>query len=354
MSGAYAVIVAHNDPNVDIKNIIPYAEGHYNALEIPIILINYKDGLNMLSFFKNNDSEVILSINVEMGGDKTEIVQTEFWLNPGNPDSYSFFPRLQNIISNFGDKVEFKPKYKFQNLENKDYSEDFIKKHCVSEGRFCQVENPEVHPQSVFKEAINQICLWKMTNSSNITDNEIKSQYWKYVLYFSHCLSSYKFDHQGELDCSERGYEVGEVTQGTVEKVKKCIGDPDKNTEDKNLMLVDNENTYEYSDIYLVPAFFINGQLLKEEINERSIIVAICDKLIEKPAYCDKYFLVQNGQPSEMKDSMTGLLVFVIIGTLLLIFVILFLMRSKMNTGIDKEIYAEVNTYVSNYMKMKE
>ena len=348
------MIVAHNDPSVNIENIIPYAEGHYNALEIPIILVSNRDGNNLLSFFTRKQTEVILSISVDMEGDKTEIVQTEFWLNPGNPDSYAFFPRLEHIMNKFGDKVEFQPKYKFQNLQNKDYSKDFKKKHCVSAGRFCQIENPEVNPLSVFKEAIIQICLWKTTNSPNISDPEIKSEYWKYVGYFSQCLKSYKYDHHGELDCSERGFEIGGVTQGIVENVKKCIGDPDKHDEEKDLMLIDNENSYEYSDIYLVPAFFINGELLKEEINERSIVVAICDKLIDKPPYCDQYFIGKKGGNTNMKDSMTGLLVFAIVGTFVLIFIILCLMRSKMNNGIDKEIYAEVNTYVSNYMKMKE
>ena len=348
------MIVVHNNPNVKVQNIIPYAEGHYNSLEIPIILVSYRDGENLLSYFEKNNEEVIMSISVEVEGEKTKVVRTEYWVNPANPDSYIFLPHLQKIMDNFGSKVEFKPKYKFQNLQNKEYSKDFRAKHCVSQGRFCQVENPEVSPLSVIEEAIRQICLWDVTNSSTETDKEVRSQYWRYVLYFSQCLNSFKFDHQGKLDCSERGYEVGNVTQGTVEKVKKCMGQPNVESEERDLMLIENENSYEYSDIYLVPAFFINGELLKEEISERSIIVGICDKLIDRPSYCDKFFIGKHHSTSGFKDSMTGLLVFTIISTICLILLILLLIRRNLNKGIDREIYAEVNTYVSNYMRMKE
>jgi hypothetical protein len=354
LSGAYAVIVAHNNPDVKIENIIPYAEGHYNSLEIPIILISNQDGNNMFSYFAQSKDEVILSLDIEMEGEKSEIVRTEFWLNPANPDSFIFLPVLEKILQNFGDKVEFKPKYKFQNLQTKDYSKDFKRKHCVSAARFCQIENPELKPLTVIEEAIRQICLWKKTNSPNEKDPEIKSQYWKYITYFSQCLANYKFGHQGDLDCSERGFEVGRVSQGIVEDVKSCMGNPNQDSPDRDLMLIENENSYEYSDIYLVPAFFINGELLKEEITERSIVIAICDKLIDQPEYCAKFFFGRTKNLYNFKDSMKGLLLLTIIGTIVLIFLILVMVRKNMNKGINREIYAEINTYVSNYMRIKE
>lgn len=349
LSGAYAVIVAHNNPNVNIKNIIPYAEGHYNSLQIPIILINFRDGESILSFFRHNEQEVILSLSVEMEGSKTKVVQLEYWLNPGDADAYAFFTSFKSISENFGGKLEFEPKYKFQNLENKDYSFDFKKHHCVAHGRFCQVEHPEVEPLSVIEEAVRQICLWKETKGEN------RKHFWKYILYFSQCLNTFKYDHHGDLDCSERGFEVGNVGQGVVEKVKKCMGPPKQESEARNLMLVQNENSYEYSDIYLVPAVFLNGELLKEEISERSVIVAICDKLLEPPAYCEKFFMGgSHGQSQGIRESMKGLLIFTITATIVLLLIILFLVRRNLNKGIDREIYAEVNTYVSNYMRMKE
>lgn len=354
LSGAYAVIVAHNDPTVNVKNIIPYATGHYSSLEIPIILIGFKDGLTMLTFFKESQKEVILSMGIEMTGDKSMVLETEYWLNPGNPNSYIFLPLLHKILNKFGDKVEFKPKYKFQNLQNKDYSKDFFKNHCVGSARFCQIENSEVKPLNVIEEAVRQICLWKITNGPDQTDPEITSQYWKYILYYSECLATYKYDHQGELECSERGFEVGRVTQGVVEKVKECMGPDDPHSETREMLLIENENSYEYSDIYLVPAFFINSELLKEEISERSIVVALCDKLIEKPDYCEKYFIGKNRPSYKLRDSMSGLLLFTIFGTIILILILLICLRRNMNKGIDREIYAEVNTYVSNYMRIKE
>lgn len=354
LSGAYAVIVAHDNPRINIQNIIPYAEGHYNSLEIPIILIGFKDGLTMLSYFQKNRDEVILSVDIEMSGEKSEVLETEYWLNPGNPNSYIFLPLLHKILGNFGKKVEFKPKYKFQNLQNKDYSKDFLKKHCVGSSRFCQIENSEVKPLNVIEEAVRQICLWKVTNGPKQTDKEVKDQYWKYILYYSECLATYKYDHQGELECSERGFEVGRVGQGIVDEVNECMGPGDPHSETREMLLIENENSYEYSDIYLVPAFFINSELLKEEISERSVIVALCDKLIEQPEYCQKYFIGKNITSFKLKDSMSGLLIFTIFGTFAMIIILLFFLRRNMNKGINREIYADVHQYVSNYMRIKE
>ena len=44
-SGAYALLVYHNDPEVDVSNVIPCADSIYNNVKIPIILISEEDGI---------------------------------------------------------------------------------------------------------------------------------------------------------------------------------------------------------------------------------------------------------------------------------------------------------------------
>ena len=296
------------------------------------------------------NEDVICSIGIEIQGKETAVVVTEYWLNTANPDSYVNLLKLEEVFNNFGDKVEFKPQYKFQNFVDRDFTHKFQKKHCISEGRFCQVENPEIDPQSAIVEAQRQICIWNETNGSKSNDPETKSKYWKYIQYYKKCLLTYEFGTHSNLNCFEKGCDMADISLGLLEKINKC-------TEQEKIHkkgLIDNENNYTYSDIYLVPAFFINDEMLKEELSQKSIIISICDKLLQKPAYCDQFFVGKHEKNKlDVDDNMNGLLFIAIIGIIAILSVVLLFFRRNINKGINQEIYSEVNQYVTDYMKMQ-
>ena len=349
------MLVAHDDPKVNIENIIPYSKPDDGEVKIPIILLgNFDSGL-IFKYKEENDEDIIVSISIEETGAQTKIVRAEFWLNSIYPDSYTIFSKMEEVLNNFGDKVEFTPKYKFKNLVNKGHPKSFIQEHCYSNGRFCQVENEEIEPMTAIEEALRQICLWKETNGVSVTNAATKALFWRYISSYTQCLKGFEFSHKGKLNCSERSFEMGDVPQEIINKVEQCKGEPSPDSQSAKMLLTENENEYIYSDIYLVPAFFVNDIMVKEKLNESTIITAICDNLEDKPAYCDTFYMGNSkNQTSAIKDNMFGLLFLAIAGIVTILTVLLVIFRSKINTGVNREIYNEVNQYVSDYMKMEE
>lgn len=351
LSGAYAVIVAHDDPDVDIENIIPYAKGHNTEINLPIILVSKRSSDIIYDYQKNNEDDIILEFSVEVDGEKSKVVNSEFWINTADPDSYKNFLKMENIQKNFGDKLEFSPKYKFQNLIDKDNTENFIFKHCYAHGRFCQVENAEIGPLAAIQEALRQICIWKSERIG-------KEIYWQYVNKYVICLKSMMYNIAGKLNCYEDIYSDLGLERDTIDSIERCAGkETHQNDMSTTQLLIENENEFIYSDIYLVPAFLINGQILKEELSDKSIITGICDKLEETPEYCNQFIISSNqtfsNSNQKVHDTMVGLLILALLGLFIIVIIIYVFFRSQMNRNVDKDIYNQVNEYVSSYMKIQ-
>jgi hypothetical protein len=314
-------------------------------------LISKRSSDIIYDYERNNEDDIILEFSVEVDGEKTEVVNSEFWLNTADPDSYKQFLKMEEVQRNFGGKLSFSPKYKFQNFTEKDNSAEFLSKHCYSHGRFCQVENAEVDPLGAIQEALRQICLWK-------SERIDRSVYWQYVNKYVACLQTMKFNLGAELTCHETVYSDLGLERESIESVERCAGKGSgQNDLATTQLLEENENEYIYSDIYLVPAFIINGQILKEELSEKAMITGICDKLEELPDYCNQFLMMSNQSLSDsgqkVHDTMVGLLALAIIGILLILLVGYLFFRSQMNRNVDKDIYNQVNEYVSSYMKIQ-
>ena len=80
---------------------------------------------------------------------------------------------------------------------------------------------------------------------------------------------------------------MSEKIKGNLEK---CIADSFDQEDDvyksNNALLNSNKNSQEYSGFYLVPAIFINNNLVKENLEIDLTISAICDKFINGPQIC--------------------------------------------------------------------
>lgn len=360
LSGAYAVIVAHNDPKVNIANIIPVADSKYTKVQIPIILISQRDGLEILETLHTEESDIIISIDIDLEAKQSKIVRVEYWLNPGNQASYNFLVQIQDMVKNFGNQVEFSPKFKFENYKAKSKSKAFLKKHCFARGRFCQLENSHVKPLDLIEEGIRQACLWRATNSPLEKNQKVQDSFWKYINSYRKCLNELRFGHAAPLTCQSQAYEDAHIESSRVKYVDRCIEQsfaaPDDRYQSENDLLVENENDFMYSEIYLVPALFINDELMKEDLSVKSATTAICDMFLDKPDYCNQFLAPQreSDRSHSVRDSMNGLLIFVIFSSILIIGLIVMVLKRSVNKGINREVYYEVNEYVSSYMRMKK
>lgn len=350
-SGALAVIVVHDNPNADIENLIPYADSHFHKLQTPILLIGQQDGAVIFEALAGY-AQLIVSLSIEMEGQQAQSLATEFWLNPASSESYDLLAVFGPVMTEFGDKVSFEPKYKFQDLRSKNHSKEFLRKHCYVKGQFCSTHSDNFESHSVLDEALRQLCLWKH-------DPEPKNlNFWKYISNHRKCLRVFQFDHKGVLDCYMTSFKQMGLTLQLQRDINDCMensfADPKNKLNTANSLLHSQKNPYIYSDIYLVPAFVINGELLKEELSDHSILRGLCDKLIDAPPVCDRYFFGGKRVKSmyRLRTSMFHLFLVCVIGTVLIALFILFWARRTLNKRVDKELYNQINQHVTNYMKI--
>lgn len=352
-SGALAVIVVHDNPHAEIENLIPYADSHFHSLQTPILLIGKKDGEILLNALENF-AQLIMALRIEVNGKKTEKADAEFWLDPVSIEAYDLLAKFGPLVSEFGNELDFAPKYKFQNLQGKNHSPSFIEKHCFANGKYCSLGTDNFDSHSVIIEGIRQICLW------NNDPQKTKLSFWKYISHYRLCLRAFEFDHKGVLDCYQDSFKKANTSPQLISTVKNCIQSSFENPEHKNVtrnfILETQKNPYTYSDIYLVPACIINGELLKEELTDHSILRGFCDELVNPPGVCDQYFFGGRRIKSmyHIQESLFGLLLLCIAGSVLLILFILFLVRRSLNKRVDRELFVEINQHVTNYMKISQ
>lgn len=351
LSGAYSVIVVHNQENIDIENIIPYADTHFRRVHTPVILVSKEDGEEIISAVRGGDTPIAV-LSVEMTGGETNVVNSEFWITPSSIEAYNLLLPLEKELVQMGKYVEFTPKYKFHNLQKRGYPPSFIESHCYSNGHFCSIENHRLNPKSVIEEGIRQICIWQENRKRKTPE---KRRFWKYIASYKMCLEGFKFGHNKDLDCYESSYQKAGISLEFIQSVNSCMKNSWTSKIPKeqahNTLLAQNENNYEYSDVYLVPSFFVNGSLLKEEITDKAMVRSMCDKLVDKPDYCNQ-FIFGRRYSSAKSGSIISILFYLCMFAVLCMIAILLLFRRSLNKRVDREIYSEINQHISNYMRI--
>lgn len=93
-----------------------------------------------------------------------------------------------------------------------------------------------------------------------------------------------------------------------------------------NKLLQLDSNPFEYQTMYLAPALFLNGILVREELNPVMFTTAVCSKLSSKPDICKE--VVQNLKWKDNYINMARLgisefIIFIVVLAILLICVYL-------------------------------
>ncbi len=79
----------HNDPSVDVSVVIPCEDSIYNNVEIPIFLISNADGEVLRKRIQENN-DVLLSVDIDIPGKQTEVIESDYWINPTSLKCYQF------------------------------------------------------------------------------------------------------------------------------------------------------------------------------------------------------------------------------------------------------------------------
>lgn len=142
-AGAYAVLVFHEDPLVNIANVIPVSDSVYNNIKIPIILVSNADGKKIVAGGKAA-GEINAQVHLDSETSETaKVVEAEYWMNPASMASYDFILKFREYLMQMREQVKLNVKYKYKDLsgeKNKDGS------HCFSKGKFCATETMGFEP----------------------------------------------------------------------------------------------------------------------------------------------------------------------------------------------------------------
>ncbi len=66
---------------------------------------------------KNKSNNVIISIDLDVEDEASEIANIDYWMNPDNLQSYEIILKMKNALKNLSDFISFKPLYKFKKLQ---------------------------------------------------------------------------------------------------------------------------------------------------------------------------------------------------------------------------------------------
>lgn len=285
------------------------------------------------------------------------MLNTQFWMSPSFIVAYDFLIKFRDVVEKFGKFLVFEPKYKFKNLVG-EFSSDFLKSHCYGQGMYCATSEHILESKSVLDEAIRQKCIWNLSK----TDSAAKNLWWSYIGNYRNCLKErLKNTNTKKLDCFDEIMSRHSYSAKTKESIEACYNESFDHTVDKynskNKVLKEDENNYEFSGVYLVPAFFINNNLVKENLKVPIVISALCDKLINKPEVCHDYlFATINWDYNHRVNKGHGLITILSLLAvgLLIIFAAVVYVKRSMNQSINAEISQDIKNHVSEYMKLKD
>ena len=279
-------------------------------------------------------------------------------MNPISEKSYDFIINFEKSLNYFGEKVKLLPLYKFKNLKdgydgNDFRNNDFRENHCYGRGEFCDLNVFNLDSFSVLNEGLRQICIFENN----------KDYWWEYIFQYQTCLNQKlktKSKKKKILDCHKTI--LISRSEDFKNEIEDCIKESFSNPENKwlstNDLLEDHKNPFFYQNVYLVPAIFIDDRLVKEELMNKIVISAICEKLTEAPKFCknlhnfNQVFKNKTNYSDKKKDLFWWIFLPVLFFGFFLVFFLIFFCRKKFKKNIDEEVNIEIRDYVSKYMRL--
>ena len=264
---------------------------------------------------------------------------------------------FEQVIGNLRSNISFEPKYKFKDLAF-DFDDEFLKYHCYNKGKYCAISDAYVDSISELDEAIRQKCIWKLSN----TEEALKDIWWDYILNYRTCLKD-KLSTSGTkvIDCYQSIISRMKLTQPTQTAIDKCYNESFSAPGDKylsiNNILEKDVNSMEYNSVYLVPAFFVNSNLVKEDLQVKLIVSAICDSLITRPSFCQEYLssnITFNYPESTSYKQTIILIVSLVTLGVIVIALMIFYVKRRMSRNVDEEIESQIKSHVTEYMRLRD
>ncbi|KAL5731275.1 Vacuolar-sorting receptor 7 [Ranunculus cassubicifolius] len=284
-AGVAAVLVADNidEPliTMDSPEENTDTEGYIQKIGIPSALIDRSFGDRLKKALENGD-EVMLKLDWrESLPHPDERVEFELWTN-SNDECGVRCDAQMNFIKNFrghaqilekGRYAQFTPHYITWYCPESFILSTQCKSQCINHGRYC-APDPEqdfregYEGKDVVVENLRQLCVHRVANESNRP-----WVWWDFVTDF-HIRCSMK-ENRYSKECAE---DVMNQLNLDIEKIKKCMGDPEADA--VNPVLKSEQDLQigrgSRGDVTILPTVVINNVQYRGKLERTSVLKAIC------------------------------------------------------------------------------
>lgn len=353
--GARLVLIVNNK-DTDIDSIIMTDNGLGGNLKIPAFLISKEDGQAIREYLENPEYQYHVNIAVQFDMNKgTNIVKTWIYSSPTNNKARELIADLSSYLGQFStDNLDFAHHFVLwycPDCASKGYRVD--NKDCISGGRYCFLDpnekSDEVNGRNVMLEDLRLMCLFNQTTKKDYKD------YLEYHQKYNEMCKESRFLTES---CSK---DVIEALGVTYKKIQNCVENSFEGNnsaiDDNHAMRAEREHIFE-NFMPFEPAFVINDQLYRGDLEAEVIFQAICSGYgwgLE-PKFCKTESSEESSEKSSEKESGTnkGLIIVAVIICILLIVAILVVYRAIVKKDLNRDMKVQVNNAVAQYFQMVE
>ncbi|XP_066395522.1 vacuolar-sorting receptor 1-like [Miscanthus floridulus] len=294
-AGAAAVLVADDKVEPLITMDSPESSGteHIENITIPSALVTKRFGDDLRKALQNGEMVNVLLDWRESLPHPDERVEYEFWTNSNDEcgakcDMQMNFVRSFRGIAQALEKrgyTQFTPHYITWYCPEAFILSKQCKSQCINHGRYC-APDPEqdfsigYDGKDVVVQNLIQICVFRVANETHRP-----WMWWDYV-------------HDFAVRCpmKEKKY-TRECAHGVInslgldiEKINKCVGDPDADKENPVLKAEQDAQIGHGSrgDVTILPTLVVNNRQYRGKLEKRSVLKAVCSGFEEttEPDVC--------------------------------------------------------------------
>ncbi|XP_062215673.1 vacuolar-sorting receptor 1-like [Phragmites australis] len=309
-AGAAAVLVVDDkaEPLITMDNPEEGKE-HLENITIPSVLITKKLGDDLKKSVEKGDMLSVLLDWRESLPHPDERVEYEFWTNSNDEcgpkcdmqmDFVRSFRGTAQVLEKKG-YTQFTPHYITWYCPEAFVRSKQCKSQCINHGRYC-APDPEqdfsegYDGKDVVVQNLHQICVFKIANETGKP-----WLWWDYVHDFARrCpMKEKKYTHECASD-------VIKSLGLDIEKIIKCVGDPEAD-EENEILKAEQDSQIGHSkrgDVTILPTLVINNRQYRGKLDKVAVLKAICSGFEEttEPAIC----LSEDVQTNECLDNNGG------------------------------------------------
>ena len=313
-AGASMLIIINQENFLLNLNIIQETS---SDIYIPIAFISNNKGKIIENYLMNNPNENII-VEINFKPKQKKIVDFKFFFSSSEPKAYELIGNMTKYMDNFGKQVIFTPYYVVH--KNPYYVEENPNSNinCLSRGVYCYYPKETTitqEGQKILMEDIRQKCMFELNKNKEI------KQYYKYLDTFARlCINVEKKSLTREcskLTLKNLGYDESYLDECVAISFGFAQYSLSSNAYiEKNNKILEKE----YKEILKYkltsfPAIIINEKPMEGIIKEKSIVIELCNGVLEKPTFCSYFtgFTDEHRVQSENRSFTIYLLIFLLI-----------------------------------------